>query len=118
MVLITKQERRAINEYLMKEGTLVVRKNKQMAQHEELPIDNLKIMMLCKSMKSKGQLAEVFNWQYYYFNLTNEGIAALCQALGLPSNVRPDIYKNTARRQKPEGERPRRDFGRAPAKQE
>ena len=118
MVLVTKQEKKAIYQYLMKEGTLVVRKSRQMAQHEAIAVSNLKVQMLCKSMKSKGQLKELFNWQYYYYNLTNEGISAICGYLGLPSNVRPDIYKPTGqKRMRDEADRPRRGFGRGPSKQ-
>ena len=55
-------------------------------------------MMICKSMKSKGYLKEVFAWQYQYFTLTLDGIRALCDHLGLSSNVSPDIYKQTGSR--------------------
>ena len=69
-------------------------------------------MMICKSMKSKGYLKEVFAWQYQYFTLTLDGIRALCDHLGLSSNVRPDIYKQTGSRRQNMERGPRRNFGR------
>jgi small subunit ribosomal protein S10e len=113
MVLITKEERQQIFSYLLKEGTLVVKKDVSLPKHQEIPVSNLKVMMLCKTLKSKGLLVERFNWQYYYFNLNEEGIRAMCENLGLPTNIRPDYYKAPAvKRPATEDERGRRGFGR------
>lgn len=113
MVLISKEERQHIYSYLLKEGTLVVKKDTGLVKHQDIPVHNLKVMMLCKSLKSKGLLVERFNWQYYYFNLNEEGIRAMCDNLGLPSNIRPDYYKIPAvKRATTEEAGGRRGYGR------
>ncbi|OMJ67530.1 hypothetical protein SteCoe_35277 [Stentor coeruleus] len=113
MVLISKEERQKIYSYLLKEGTLVVKKDVGLEKHQDIPVPNLKVMMVCKSLKSKGHLVEKFNWQWYYFHLSEEGIRAMCEYLGLPTNIRPDYYKAPAvKRPVTEEDRPRRGFGR------
>ena len=114
MVLISKEEKHKVYSYLLGEGTLVVKKDTGLETHQDLPVANLKVMMMCKSLKSKGLLQEKFNWQVYYFNLTEEGIRAMCEFLGLPANIRPDYYKAPAvKRQVADEERPiRGGFGR------
>lgn len=109
MVLVSKQDRRNIYNYLLKEGTLVVKKDTAKPLHDEIKVSNLKVMMVCKSLKSKGLLEEKFNWQYYYYYLNSEGISAMCDYLGLPSNIKPDIYKAPAKKREAEGAR---GFGR------
>jgi small subunit ribosomal protein S10e len=115
MVLISKEERQAVYQYLLREGTLVVKKDVALEKHQDIQlVANLKVMMICKTLKSKGHLAEKFNWQWYYFNLTEDGIRAMCEYLGLPTNIRPDYYKAPAvKRNVTDEERPRRSgFGR------
>ena len=63
---------------------LVVKKDANLDRHQDIPVGNLKVMVMCKSLKSKGLLVEKFNWQWYYFNLNEEGIRAMCEYLGLP----------------------------------
>lgn len=113
MVLISKEERQKIYSYLLKEGTLVVKKDVGLEKHQDISVPNLKVMMVCKSLKSKGHLIEKFNWQWYYFHLSEEGIRAMCEYLGLPTNIRPDYYKAPAvKRPVTDEDRPRRGFGR------
>ena len=113
MVLISKEERQKVYGYLLKEGTLVVKKDVTLDQHQEIPVSNLKVMMICKSLNSKGLLLEKFNWQWYYFHLNDEGIRAMCEYLGLPTNIRPDYYKApVVKKPVADEERPRRGFGR------
>ena len=50
---------------------------------------NLEVMNLMKSMKSRGYVRETFNWQYYYWYLTNEGIEYLREYLHLPAEIVP-----------------------------
>lgn len=83
-------------EYLIQEGTIVVKKDASMPRHQNLPIPNLKVMMVCKSLASKKLLNSTFNWQWYYYSLTPEGIRGMCEYLGLPPNIKPEIYKPQA----------------------
>lgn len=123
MVLVQKNERKAVYQYLLREGTIVVKKDTALAKHQDLPVPNLKVMMICKSLVSKGLLEERFNWQWLYYNLTSDGIKSMCEYLGLPTNIKPDIYKKPAtQRRAPEEERPAgqrpRGFGRGQVRQQ
>mmetsp|Transcript_6633 Transcript_6633/g.4974 ORF Transcript_6633/g.4974 Transcript_6633/m.4974 type:complete len:92 (+) Transcript_6633:169-444(+) len=50
-------------------------------------------MMVVKSLKSKGLLTEVFNWQWAYYFITNKGVAYLAKQLNLPSDIVPNTFK-------------------------
>jgi small subunit ribosomal protein S10e len=76
---------------------LVVKKDKYAEKHsEELNMPNLEVMMLLKSFASKGYVKEVFNWQWYYYYLTNEGIEYLREYLALPADIVPATLKKVA----------------------
>ena len=86
-----------VYQYLFKEGTLVAKKDPYQAQHSaELPVPNLEVMKLLQSFTSKGYVKETFNWQYYYYYLTNEGITYLREYLALPADIVPATLKQTA----------------------
>lgn len=108
-MFISKKNRIAVYSYLFKEGTIVVKKDAYAPTHSEaLPIPNLEVMGLLRSFKSKGFVKETFNWQYYYYYLTNEGIEYLRQFLALPADIVPaTLRKLTAAA--PADSRPRRD---------
>merc|ERR1712071_495419 len=63
-------------------------------QHQHIPeVQNLKVMMVVKSLKSQGFLQDIFNWQWCYFTVTNKGVVFLAKALGVSSEVVPATYK-------------------------
>jgi small subunit ribosomal protein S10e len=94
MVLVAKENRRAIFEYLLREGVIVVKKDAYMPAHQTLTqIPNLQAMMVVKSLKSKGALNEVYNWGWSYYFLKDEGITFLIKELGLPADAK--ILPNT-----------------------
>ena len=96
MVLITKQQRRAVYEYVMAEGVLVVKKDAYLPEHQHIAgVPNLIVMMLAKSLKSQGFVDEVFSWQWSYYFLSAEGVKFLVEKLGLPEDVVPATYKKT-----------------------
>jgi small subunit ribosomal protein S10e len=75
----------------------VCKKDKYGPNHsEEIPIPNLEVMALLKSFKSKGYCRETFNWQYYYYYLTEEGITYLRSYLALPDEIVPATLKSAA----------------------
>jgi small subunit ribosomal protein S10e len=83
--------------FVFPEGTLVCKKDKYLDKHsDDIPIPNLEVMALLKSFKSKGYCRETFNWQYYYYYLTNEGIEYLRQYLALPEEIVPATLKKAA----------------------
>ena len=51
---------------------------------------------MLKSFRSKGYVKETFNWQYYYYYLTNEGIEYLREYLALPDEIVPATLKKVA----------------------
>merc|ERR1712010_232491 len=87
MVLVTKENRRVIFEYLLKEGVVVVKKDAYLPAHQQIPCANLHVMMIVKSLKSRSCLNEVYNWGWSYYFLTNEGVAYLIKELGLPADA-------------------------------
>ena len=94
MVLVSKQEKRAIYSYLLREGVIVVRKDAYVPKHQHIPeVSNLKVMMIVKSLKSQGFLQDIFNWQWCYYTVTNKGVAFLAKSLGVSSDVVPATYK-------------------------
>jgi small subunit ribosomal protein S10e len=83
--------------FFLSEGTLVAKKDFYAAKHSDaLPMANLEVLCLLRSFKSKGYVTETFNWQYYYYILTNEGIEYLRQYLALPAEIVPATLRKAA----------------------
>ena len=92
MVLVSKQEKRAIYTYLLKEGVIVVRKDSYLPRHQNLgDVPNLRVMMIVKSLTSQGYLTQVFNWQWNYYTVTNKGVTFLAKALGKNNSIVPNF---------------------------
>ena len=63
MVLVSKENKRKIYEYLLNEGVIVVKKDSYLPKHQQLQdVPNLHVMMIVKSLKSKGFVQDVFCW--------------------------------------------------------
>lgn len=76
---------------------MVAKKDVYAEKHSDaIPIANLEVLGLLRSFKSKGYVKETFNWQYYYYTLTNEGIEYLRQYLALPADIVPATMKKLA----------------------
>ena len=96
-MFITKPNRIAVYSYLFKEGTLVAKKDFWQTQHsDDLQVPNLEVLSLMKSFTSKGYCRETYNWQHYYYYLTNEGIEYLRAYLCLPEDIVPATLKAKA----------------------
>lgn len=67
----------------------MVEKDTRLPKHPELAVPNLQAMSVMKSLKSRGFVAETFNWQFHYFTLTDEGILFLRSYLHMPETVVP-----------------------------
>lgn len=74
----------------MKEGVIVVRKDRKQVKHEVLDLPNLHVMRVLQSMLSRHLVVERYNWTYLYYVLNNEGIEYLRQVLQAPATVVPD----------------------------
>ena len=96
MVLVLKEHRRAVYEYLIGEGVIVVKKDAYLPKHQHITsVPNIIVMMIVKSLKSRRYLNGVFNWQWSYYFLNDAGVKYLCETLGLPEDVVPATYKKT-----------------------
>ncbi len=101
---ISKKNRILTYTYLFKEGTIVAKKDFYKEQHSaELPIPNLEVLGLLKSLKSRGFVTETFNWCHYYYFLTNEGIEFLRTYLAIPAEIVPATLKQPATVSRPTG---------------
>ncbi|CAM9203494.1 unnamed protein product [Discosporangium mesarthrocarpum] len=102
-MFIQKKNRLAVYSYLFREGVLVAKKDFFKEKHDEIEdVPNLEVLMLMKSMKSRELVRETFNWQYYYWYLTPEGIEYLREYLHLPEEIVPaTLKKSTSRPARP-----------------
>jgi small subunit ribosomal protein S10e len=62
MVVIMREERRKVYEYLLEEGVIVLKKDFNLPEHNDTKIQNLKVWMMMRSLHSKGMVELVFNW--------------------------------------------------------
>ena len=93
MVLVSKAHKREIFSYLLREGVIVVKKDGYLPQHQHISgVSNLNVMMIVKSLKSRGYLADVFNWQWSYYTVTPAGVKYLIKELGVSTDVVPATY--------------------------
>ena len=99
MVLVSREDRRVIFEYLLKEGVTVVKKDAYLPKHQQInTVANLHVMMVVKSLKSRGYLNEVYNWGWSYYFLTNAGVKFLITELGLPADSKVVPATHTKKR--------------------
>eukprot|EP01113_Clastostelium_recurvatum_P012087 TRINITY_DN1622_c0_g1_i3.p1 TRINITY_DN1622_c0_g1~~TRINITY_DN1622_c0_g1_i3.p1 ORF type:complete len:209 (+),score=48.82 TRINITY_DN1622_c0_g1_i3:73-699(+) len=115
-MLIPKADRKAIYKFLFSEGVCYAKKDLAQPKHKDIKVPNIYVVKAMTSLKSRKFVTEQFNWQYFYWYLTNEGIEYLRGYLGLPE----DIVPNTLKKPKPApraagssapGDRERRPFG-------
>uniref|UniRef100_A0A7R9Z5E5 Plectin/eS10 N-terminal domain-containing protein n=1 Tax=Pseudictyota dubia TaxID=2749911 RepID=A0A7R9Z5E5_9STRA len=98
-MLISKKNRVAILSFLFKEGVLCAKKDFTKPKHEAVEdVSNLEVIKLMTSLKSRGYVTETFNWQWYYWYLTDEGIEYLRNFLHLPEEIVPLTLKKTVTR--------------------
>jgi len=92
-MLIPKKQRLNVYTYLFKEGVLVAKKDFNSPKHEVIDAPNLVVIKLMQSLKSRGYVKEEFNWGWFYWFLTNEGIEYLRVYLHLTEDVVPATLK-------------------------
>jgi len=103
-MLISKANKKQLYSYLFKEGVIVVKKDVEI-MHKEVNLPNLQVLVMMKSLKSRGFVREAFNWVHYFFFLTDEGINYLRTFLNLPEEVVPATLQKVTRpmEKRPEG---------------
>ena len=104
-MFIPKSHRIAIYSYLFKEGVCVVQK-KYTGPHPEIEdVANLEVLMLMKSLESRGFVKITYSWQHSYCYLITEaeegaptGLDYLRTYLALPAEIVPATMKKAAAR--------------------
>lgn len=92
-MLMPKENRKAIYEYLLEKGVIVAKKDFTCKHPQVKEIPNLHVIKALQSMKSRGYVKEQFAWRHYYWYLTNEGIQYLRDYLHLPSQTNPETLR-------------------------
>ncbi|XP_062848379.1 microtubule-associated protein futsch-like [Trichomycterus rosablanca] len=90
---------RAIYERLFRDGVMVAKKDKRpQTMHPEIPgVQNLQVIRVMGSLKSRGLVRETFAWRHFYWYLTNEGIVYLRDYLHLPAEIVPTPLQRVRR---------------------
>jgi len=92
-MFMPKKNRIAIYSFLFQEGVMTCQKDVKLEKHHILNMPNLHVVNALLSLKNKGHLREVFNWQWHYFFLTETGVTYLREYLHLPEDVVPATLK-------------------------
>lgn len=92
-MLMPKENRKAIYEYVLEKGVIVAKKDFTSKHPHVKEIPNLHVIKALQSMKSRGYVKEQFAWRHYYWYLTNEGIQYLRDYLHLPSQTLPETLR-------------------------
>lgn len=100
-MLIPKADRKAIHEYLFREGVLVAKKDFNLAKHSDIDTKNLYVIKACQSLNSRGYVNTRFSWQYYYYTLTDAGLDYLREWLHLPAEIVPATHVKQQRSHAP-----------------
>ncbi|CAK7902313.1 40S ribosomal protein S10A [[Candida] anglica] len=88
-MLIPREERKKIHQYLFQEGVVVAKKDFNQPKHDEIDTRNLYVIKALQSLTSKGFVKTQFSWQYYYYTLTDEGVEFLRTELNIPEGILP-----------------------------
>ena len=70
-MIISKENRRTIYTALFQEGVLVAPKNFEI-KNPIIDVPNLEVIKSMQSLTSKGYVHTQFNWQWFYYVLTDE----------------------------------------------
>lgn len=93
MVLVAKSDKKTVYRYLLQEGVIVLHKDYSTQPHKGTGVANISVRMLLRSLKDRGFVDLVFNWQYFYYFLNAEGKKYVSEYLGLTEEVVPLTWK-------------------------
>lgn len=93
MVLIQKSDRKNVYRYLLQEGVIVFHKDFSEQAHKGTGVPNIQVRMMLRSLKDRGFVEVVFNWQYFYYFLNAEGKTYISEFMGLTEDVVPLTWK-------------------------
>jgi len=95
-MLVPRKDRLAIFAHLFREGAVACPKNVT-ATHRQINVPNIYVMKLMLSLKSRNYVTETFNWQWFYYTLTDAGVEYLRNYLHLPAETVPNTHKKVER---------------------
>ena len=72
---------------------MVIHKDYTTQPHKGTNVANIHARTLLRSLKDRGFVELVFNWQYFYYFINNEGKKYLTEFLGLTEEVVPLTWK-------------------------
>jgi small subunit ribosomal protein S10e len=110
-MLMPKDNRKAIYEYLIEKGVIVAKKDFTCKHPHVKEVPNLHVIKALQSLKSRGFVKEQFAWRHYYWYLTNEGIQHLRDYLHLPSQALPETLRKVDPAKRAAGAGGGRSFG-------
>ena len=93
MVQIQKQDRKTVYRALLNDGVIVIQKEFSGNPHKGTNVPNIQVWMLLRSLKDRGMVDIIFNWQWFYFFLNEEGKKYLAEFLNLTEEVVPMTWK-------------------------
>lgn len=93
MVLVQKSDKKTVYAYLLQEGVIVLHKDFSTQAHKGTGVANIHVRMLLRSLKDRGFVELVFNWQYFYYFLNDKGKNYISEYLGLTEDVVPSTWK-------------------------
>jgi len=99
MVQISKADKKTVYRYLLQEGVIVFHKDFSTQSHKGTNVANIHVRMLLRSLKDRGFVELVFNWQWFYYFLNAEGKKYVSEYLGLTEDVVPLTWKKDEKRQ-------------------
>lgn len=105
-MLMPKENRKAIYEYLLEKGVIVAKKDFTSKHPHVKEIPNLHVIKALQSMKSRGYVKEQFAWRHYYWYITNEGIQYLRDYLHSPAQTLPETLRKADQAKRPQAGRP------------
>ena len=93
MVLVPTPVKKTVYERIFNDGVIFVKKDSKLKEHRDFNgISNLHVMMITKSLHSKGYLTEKYNWGYHYYFLSDEGVEFLRDYLHLDASAFPETH--------------------------
>merc|ERR1712086_1179378 len=81
-------------------GVMVAPKNYAI-KNALVEVPNLQVIKLMQSLHSRGYVHQQFNWQWFYYKLTNEGIDYLREYLHVSADTVPATLKKATKPQPP-----------------
>lgn len=96
--LMPSAELRRIYEQLLRDGVMVVKKDRRpQSIHPDVRLSNLKVMCAMRSLRSRAYIRQTFTWKHAYYYLTNGGMTYLRDHLHLPQEITPAPLQRVGR---------------------